>query len=172
MVAVLMGVTGSGKTTVGHALAKRTGWSFADADDFHSPANRAKMHSGIPLTDADREPWLESLHEQIQDWLQHGQNAVLACSALRESYRNALVAGTPKGAVCFVYLHGPAAVIHDRLEARRGHYMPPALLGSQLAALEPPADGIPISIAQSVPAIVEQIMNALAREGYAEGSSS
>lgn len=172
MVVVLMGVTGTGKTTVGQALASRMGWEFADADDFHSAANRAKMSAGIPLTDSDREPWLASLHGQIQQWLRMGTSAVLACSALKASYRRALAGDSPQSAVRFVYLTGPEAVIQERLQARRGHYMPPSLLQSQLATLEPPADAIQISIAQSVSAIVEQIVSALAAEGYAGTSST
>lgn len=167
MVVVLMGVTGTGKTTVGEALAARTAWPFADADDFHSAANRAKMHAGIPLTDEDRAPWLQSLHQQIVTWLRDGGNGILACSALKKSYRTELTAGTAGGSVRFVFLTGPPELIRQRMEARHGHYMPESLLPSQLATLEPPQDAIEISIAQTVPAMVDQILNALAREGYA-----
>jgi gluconokinase len=167
MVVVLMGVTGTGKTTVGQALAARTGWPFADADDFHSAANRAKMHAGIPLTDEDRKPWLESLHQQILTWLHDGVNGILACSALKESYRAELTDGTGPRAVRFVFLSGPPDLIRQRMEARHGHYMPESLLPSQLATLEPPKDAIQISIDQTVPAIVDQILSALAAEGYA-----
>lgn len=170
MVVVLMGVTGTGKTTVGEALAARTGWQFADADDFHSAANRAKMHAGIPLTDEDRGPWLESLHKQILAWLRDGVNGILACSALKETYRTELTDGTGPRAVRFVFLSGPPGLIRQRMEARHGHYMPESLLPSQLATLEPPRDAIQISIDQAVPAIVDQILSALAAEGYAEGS--
>ena len=167
MVIVLMGVTGTGKTTVGHALAARTGWPFADADDFHSAANRAKMHAGIPLTDEDRAPWLESLHQQILTWLNSGISGILACSALKESYRAELTDGTGPRAVRFVFLSGSPDLIRQRMEARHGHYMPESLLPSQLATLEPPKDAIQISIDQTVPAIVDQILSALAKEGYA-----
>src|SRR5487761_1234030 len=167
MVVVLMGVTGTGKTTVGEALAARTGWPFADADDFHSAANRAKMRAGIPLTDEDREPWLESLHQQILTWLRDGGHGILACSALKESYRTELTDGTGPCAVRFVFLSGPPELIRERMEARHGHYMPESLLPSQLATLEPPHDAIQISIGQTVPAIVDQILSALATEGYA-----
>jgi gluconokinase len=167
MVVVLMGVTGTGKTTVGKALAERTGWPFADADDFHSAANRAKMHAGIPLTDEDRAPWLSSLHDQITAWLRDGTNGILACSALKESYRTALTEGTSPGSVRFVFLTGPVAVIEQRMEARQGHYMPESLLPSQVATLEPPHDAIEISITQTVPAMVDQILSALAKDGYA-----
>jgi gluconokinase len=167
MVVVLMGVTGTGKTTVGEALSARTGWPFADADDFHSAANRAKMHAGIPLTDEDRAPWLQSLHQQIVSWLRDGGNGILACSALKESYRTELTAGTAPGSVRFVFLTGPPALIRQRMEARHGHYMPESLLPSQLATLEPPQNAIEISIAQTVSAMVDQILSALAKEGYA-----
>ncbi len=156
-----MGVTGTGKTTVGRALAQATNWAFADADDFHSEANRAKMRAGIPLTDEDRNPWLKNLHDQIAEWFREGANAILACSALKESYRAALTEGTPQNAVRFIYLTGPASVICERLKARRGHYMPPSLLSSQLEVLEPPRDVIEVSIMQTVPAMVQQIMGAL-----------
>ncbi|MHB1937739.1 MAG: gluconokinase [Acidobacteriaceae bacterium] len=167
MVVVLMGVTGTGKTTVGEALAARTGWPFADADDFHSAANRAKMHAGIPLTDEDRGPWLRGLNDQIATWLRDGVNGALACSALKDSYRAELTEGSSPGAVRFIFLTGPASLIRERMEARHGHYMPESLLPSQLATLEPPRDAIEISIAQTVPAMVDQILSALAREGYA-----
>jgi gluconokinase len=165
MVVVLMGVTGTGKTTVGEALAKRTGWSFADADNFHSAANRAKMHAGVPLTDEDREPWLRSLHDQIAMWLRNDVHGILACSALKESYRSELTAGALPGSVRLVFLTGPASVIRERMEARHGHYMPESLLPSQLATLEPPHDAIEISITQTVPAMVDEILSALAKEG-------
>ncbi len=167
MAIVLMGVTGTGKTTVGEALAARTGWPFADADDFHSAANRAKMRAGTPLTDEDRGPWLRSLHQQIAMWLRDGVNGILACSALKESYRNELTAGTAPGSVRFIFLTGPASLIRERMAARHGHYMPESLLPSQLAALEPPRDAIEISIDQTVSAMVDQILSALAKEGYA-----
>lgn len=168
MVLILMGVTGSGKTTVGQALADALHCEFADADDFHSAANRAKMHAGIPLNDADRAPWLRSLHDRITEWLEAGKTAVLACSALRESYRAELVQGTAPGAVRFILLQGPASLIHSRLEARKGHYMPASLLRSQIDTLEPPRGALEISVTQSVPAIVREIMTALWPEGYAE----
>lgn len=163
MVVVLMGVTGTGKTTVGEALAKRTGWPFADADDFHSAGNRAKMHAGIPLTDQDRGPWLRSLHDQIAAWLRDAVSGILACSALKESYRAKLIEGTPPGSVRFVFLTGPETLIRQRMESRYGHYMPESLLPSQLATLEPPRDAIEISIAQTVPAMVDRILSALTK---------
>lgn len=161
MVVVIMGVAGSGKTTVGQALALRTGWPFGDADDFHSPANRAKMHAGIPLTDEDRKPWLQAIHDQIVRWIRDGVNGIVTCSALKESYRSTLTQGTPPGSVHFVFLTGPPAVIQQRMEARRDHFMPESLLPSQLATLEPPHDAIQISITQTVPAMVAEILTAL-----------
>jgi gluconokinase len=161
LIIVLMGVTGTGKTTVGHALAQATGWTFADADDFHPERNRAKMASGIPLDDDDRAPWLEALHSQILQWIQSGQSAILACSALKQSYRDVLSRSLAQSDVRFVWLDGPEALIHQRMEARPGHYMPPSLLPSQIATLEPPVDAIRISIRESVPEIVQEILDAL-----------
>ena len=133
VVVVVMGVTGVGKTTIGRLVAEDYGWAFLDADDFHPPANVAKMRSGVPLTDADREPWLTALRAEIDARLARSESAVLACSALKQSYRDRLHAND---AVCFVYLRGDAALIHARLLARSGHYMDPGLLASQFAALE------------------------------------
>ncbi len=161
MIVILMGVTGTGKSTVGRALAQTTGWQFADADDFHSEANKAKMRASIPLTDEDREPWLRSLHEKILEWHRNNADAILACSALKESYRATLTADVPPDSIRLVYLTGPASVILERLEARQGHYMPPSLLPSQIATLEPPRNAIEISITQTVPAIVQEILAAL-----------
>lgn len=138
MVVVLMGVSGSGKTTIGMALAKRTGVVFADADDYHSEANKAKMHAGVPLTDEDREPWLETLHGLIAGWVAAGMGGVLACSALKESYRATLSAGMPEESVRFVLLDAPKELIAERLTARQGTYMNPALLDSQIQTLERP----------------------------------
>lgn len=140
MVVVLMGVSGSGKTTIGVALGKRTGMVFADADDYHSEANKAKMHAGIPLTDEDREPWLETLHGLIAGWVSAGTGGVLACSALKESYRTTLSAGTPEGSVRFVLLDAPKELIAERLAGRQGTFMNPALLDSQMQTLERPGN--------------------------------
>jgi gluconokinase len=138
-----MGVAGAGKTLVGSALARALGWTFYDADDFHSPENVAKMHRGVGLTDADRAPWLATLHDLIERVIREGGNAVLACSALKEAYRKTLTPeNAPAGAVRFVYLDVPADVLRDRLEHRAHHYAPPELLGSQLATLEPPRDAV------------------------------
>lgn len=135
MIVILMGVSGVGKTTIGRLLADRLSCSFLDADDFHPPPNVAKMRRGVALTDADREPWLEALRAAILSRLDRGESAVLACSALRQSYRDRLQVSE---AVRIVYLRGDAALIRDRLLARRGHYFDPGLLASQFAALEEP----------------------------------
>src|SRR5262249_50626217 len=119
MIVVIMGVTGSGKTTVGSLLAKQLDWGFADADEFHPPANIEKMRQGIGLTDADRVPWLKAIHEAMLQWQAERKNFVLACSALKESYREVL---REKVAPKFVYLRGSAALIQSRLTHRSGHY--------------------------------------------------
>lgn len=135
MVVVVMGVAGSGKTTIGRALAAELGWEFYDADDFHPPSNVGKMARGVPLGDEDRRPWLESLRAAVRGLLERGESAVLACSALRESYRERLLVDER---VKLVYLKGDRELIRRRLAERRGHFMSPDLLDSQLAALEEP----------------------------------
>ena len=132
---VVMGVSGSGKTTVATGLAKRLGWVFAEGDDFHPAANVAKMHAGIPLTDEDRWPWLSKLAEWIGEREAADENAVLTCSALKRSYRDVLDEGHPS--VRFVHITASTETIRRRLQNRRGHYMPASLLDSQLATLEP-----------------------------------
>ena len=131
-----MGVAGVGKTAVGKRVAAALGFPFHDADDFHPDANRRKMAAGVPLTEADRRPWLEDLARRMTDW-EAGGGAVVACSALRRRHRDLLAAASP-GAVCFVFLDAPVEVLRDRLAKRRGHYMPASLLDSQLATLERP----------------------------------
>jgi gluconokinase len=158
MVIILMGVTGSGKTTVGLALAESLGWQFVDADDFHPPANVAKMRAGIPLDDADRAPWLASLHDAIGDWLQSDTNVVLACSALKQAYREKLIV-SPE--VRLVYLRGSPELISQRLAQRYGHYMDPNLLASQFATLEEPEEAIVVDVDAEVPEIVSTIRKAL-----------
>jgi gluconokinase len=160
MVVVLMGVSGAGKTEVGTRLAKALGGTFAEGDDYHPPANVAKMRSGVPLDDADRRPWLEAMSREIGAWLEAGRTVVLACSALKQRYRDILKAGRP--GVRFVHLKGDEDLIRQRLEHRRGHYMPASLLDSQLAALEEPADAITVGIDASPDAIVAEIQKALA----------
>jgi gluconokinase len=147
-----MGVCGCGKTTVGRALADRLGWSFFDADDFHPQANVDKMARGIALTDEDRGPWLDRLAAEMRAVARKGQHAVLACSALKASYRERLSQGiTDSGGedgaeLRMVYLKGDAKTIGPRLALRSGHYMPPSLLASQFAALEEPEDAMVIDI--------------------------
>lgn len=155
---VVMGVTGSGKTTIGTLLAQRTGASFADADDFHTPANKAKMAAGIALTDEDRGPWLEALNRLLQSWLAAQREGVLACSALKESYRQVLAAGLPPDALQFVFLDAPTGLIAQRLAGRHHEYMNPNLLASQIGTLEPPADALRIVNDRTPSQVVDKII--------------
>ncbi|HVR24853.1 MAG TPA: gluconokinase [Candidatus Polarisedimenticolia bacterium] len=158
MVVLLMGVAGAGKTTVGKLLASQLGWDFADADDYHSAANIEKMRNGIPLTDADRAPWLDALRALISGWIAAENNAVLACSALRRAYRDHLRVGSE---VCLIYLRVAPEVLRQRLRARHGHYMTEPMLESQLATLEEPQDALVID-AEAAPAmIVAEILRKL-----------
>ena len=158
MIIVVMGVTGSGKTTIGDLLAQRLGWEFADADDFHSAANKEKMHKGIPLTDADRLPWLTAIHDQITKWLALKQNVVLACSALKQSYRQLLWSGPE---VRLVYLKGSYELIAERLRARKGHFADEHILAGQFRDLQEPSDAITVSIDASPEEIVDEICGRL-----------
>lgn len=135
-IAVVMGVSGSGKTTLARLLAERLGWDLADADDMHPPANIAKMSAGEPLTDADRQPWLARVAAWIDAQIAGGRGGVIACSALRRSYRDRL----RRPQVTFVYLEVERSELERRMLSRSGHFMPASLLDSQLAALEPPGD--------------------------------
>jgi len=139
MIIVIMGVTASGKTTIGTRASKRFGWPFYDADEFHPPANIAKMSRGEPLTDADREPWLKALHDKMAEEERAGHSAIFACSALKSRYRDVLRQGLP--AVRFVFLKGDPEVLQARLDHRKGHFMPRTMLPSQMAALEEPEPG-------------------------------
>lgn len=156
---ILMGVAGSGKTTVGEAIATRLGWSFYDADDFHTPQNIEKMANGIPLTDSDRLPWLEALHRLISTSLKENRPAILACSALKETYRQHLIDGME--GVEIVYLKGSYDLIWSRISRRKGHYMKPQMLKSQFEALEEPKNAltfdVSLPIAEIVQGIVEQL---------------
>jgi gluconokinase len=157
MIVIVMGTTGSGKTTIGSLLAKRMGWEFVDADDFHPPSNVEKMKHGIPLTDADREPWLKALHDKIVEWTAEKRSIVLACSALKQSYRDELRASSD---VKFVYLKGSYQLFSERVLARRGHFAKQDLLASQFATLEEPTDAITVDAA----APPEQIVSELRRQ--------
>ena len=158
-VVVLMGVSGCGKTTIGRMLADALGWRFHDSDDDHPPANVAKMSRGEPLTDADRIPWLRILAASIRGWVLDGDRVVLACSALKQRYRDLLADGSP--AVRFVYLKGSPDLIRRRMEARSDHFMPPGLLDTQFAALEEPPDALTVTIDRPPAALVADIRRQL-----------
>lgn len=158
---VMMGVSGSGKTTLGSLLAQRTGATFADADDYHPAVNKARMAAGIPLTDKDRQPWLETLHGLLQSSLAAGQNIVLACSALKETYRATLTANLPRNAVQFVFLDGSKEMIAERLAKRHHEYMTGALLDSQLNTLQRPEDAIRVVNDRAPGVVVDEILSKL-----------
>lgn len=146
MVIVLMGVSGSGKTTVGEILAGQLGWAFVEADDYHPAANVEKMRGGTPLTDADRRPWLRAVRARIDEACERGENVVVACSALKHEYQDYLERYDP-ACVRYVYLHGSEELIRERLAARKGHFMNPSLLHSQFETLEPPAGEVRVDAA-------------------------
>ena len=166
MVILVMGVTGSGKTTVGKLLAERQKWEFADADDFHSPENKAKMHQGIALTDADRAPWLAAIRDQIAKWLAEKKNAVMACSALKRSYRDILLSADGNSAasapeIQIIYLRGNYPLIAERLHTRAGHFAGESILASQFADLEEPSDATIIDINHTPAEIVDEVIRRL-----------
>jgi gluconokinase len=167
MIILVMGITGSGKTTVGRLLAERLHWDFADADDFHSAANKEKMHNGIPLTDADRQPWLLAIRDQMWSWIAANKNGVITCSALKQSYRNLLLSpgngNTQADAseIKIVYLRGSYELIAERVRARTGHFAGEQLLSSQFAALEEPRDAITIDVNQTPEQIVDEALQRL-----------
>jgi len=153
---IVMGVSGSGKSTIGALLAERLGWPFADADGFHPPENVAKMAAGTPLTDADRWPWLDAIAAHIDAARKAGQPVVVACSALRRAYRDRLRAG--HGDLLFLHLSGAPEVIAARQAARQGHFMPPSLMASQFATLEDTVaepDAVTVSVKASPHEVVE-----------------
>ncbi len=159
MIVILMGVSGSGKTTIGRKLADELGWSFYDGDDFHDPASIEKMSRGIPLTDEDRGPWLAALRTVVDRAIEKGERAVLACSALKASYRDTL-RGDHAGVV-FVYLKADPRLIAERLEHRAGHYAKRDLLPSQVATLEEPADAVTVDASRTPAEIVAEIRRRL-----------
>ena len=161
MIVILVGVSGTGKTTLGQLLADELGWKFYEGDDFHSQANIDKMHAGLPLTDEDRQPWLESLRRLIERCLAAKENAVLTCSALKKSYRSCLRVSEE---VKFIYLRGSYELVVDQLQQRHGHFMNPELLQSQFATLEEPEAGegvITIELGRGPRVLVDEIKTKL-----------
>lgn len=169
MIAILMGVSGVGKTTIGQILSAKLGWPLFDADEFHSPASIEKMRNGSPLDDADRWPWLDRMNAMLREHEARGENVLLACSALKQAYRDRLAGGTTH--LQWIYLKGSFAVIRARLEARKGHYMKAGLLESQFATLEEPHDALDIDIDGSSDSIAEAILRRL-RDSPARTSGS
>ena len=157
MIVIVMGVSGSGKTTIGEALAAQLGWRYLDADDYHPPENVAKMAAGTPLQDEDRWPWLQ----EINLVLRSQKDAVLGCSALKDAYRQRLAAGLQDYRIA--YLKGSFELLSRRAAGRKHRFMPASLLKSQFETLEPPRDAIVVDVAQPVDACVRQILAALAR---------
>ncbi|MGW9404323.1 gluconokinase [Arthrobacter sp. NPDC055585] len=163
---VIMGAAGSGKTTVTTTLSEHLGWIAAEADEFHSPASIAAMTAGVPLTDEDRWPWLESIRGWMSTQAQNGRSTIVACSALKRSYRDVL--SSAEGRVQFVHLDGASDVLAERMETRRGHYMPVSLLPSQLEALEPldeDEDGLTVDFLEAPGHISAQILQGLLLAG-------
>jgi len=159
MVLILIGPMGCGKTTIGKMLAEKLGWSFYDGDDFHPKENVEKMRAGIALTDEDRKLWLKKLHTNIQRWLREKQNSILACSALKQAYRDML--GVDQNTVRTVYLKGSYELLRKRIEERQHPYMDKNLLRSQLDTLEEPKDGLTVDISATPETIVRIIMSRL-----------
>jgi len=161
---IVMGVSGAGKTTIGETLAARLGWPYEDADTFHPASNVAKMSAGHPLTDEDRWPWLKAIASEIDRACAAGKHVVIGCSALKRSYRAVLIHGRTD--IRLVYLDGTQSLIADRLSHRKGHFMPPGLLISQFAALEPPTPDegpVTVSIDAEVEVIVDRIISQLSQ---------
>jgi gluconokinase len=154
-----MGVSGSGKTVVGTRLAEKLKYEFLDADNFHPPANIEKMKHGIPLTDEDRYPWLRNLHGELGSRLSQGKSVILACSALKETYRTILGEGLTQ--IRFVYLHVDKEVLAERLQKRAGHFFPKELLDSQLAALETPHDALVVEENRPIDEVTDNIVKAI-----------
>jgi carbohydrate kinase (thermoresistant glucokinase family) len=161
-IAVMMGVSGSGKTTIADGVAQREGWKLLEGDKFHPPANVEKMSHGHPLTDEDRWPWLRAIAAEIDAMRERGESAVVACSALKRAYRDILIGDRPD--VVLVYLRGDKPLIAGRMAARKGHFMPPALLDSQFATLEEPGPAehpLVVSIAPPPQAIIDDVVRQL-----------
>jgi len=157
-VIIIIGVSGSGKTTIGRLLSGELGWKYYEGDNFHPPANIEKLKSGVPLDDADRKPWLESLRDLIRNCLEQGDSAVVACSALKQRYRDFLLVDER---VILIYLKGDYELIRERLSKRRGHFLNPNLLDSQFAALEEPKTAMQVDVSLSPAEIVKSIRSAL-----------
>jgi len=164
MILIMMGVSGSGKSTIGCLLSERLGWPFLDGDDFHPRANVEKMSKGIPLTDEDRCPGLDRLAELIADHLKKDQSMILACSALKQVYRTRLVVDPSK--TLFIYLKGTYELILARMSERSGHYMKPHMLVGQLSTLEEPQDALTISIDQTPEQIVNSVVDYLKADHF------
>ncbi|HET6328330.1 MAG TPA: gluconokinase [Planctomycetaceae bacterium] len=160
MIVVVMGVTGTGKSTVGKLLAEQLGWTFVEGDDYHPAANVDKMRQGIPLDDEDRRPWLDAIRHRLDQAAEQSKNVVLACSALKHCYQDYL-ARHAADAIRFVYLLGSPELIRQRLAERKGHFMNPTLLASQFHDLEPPDHAIRVEINKSPPEIVSEIRGKL-----------
>src|SRR6478735_4698559 len=160
MIILLMGVAGSGKTTIGRLLATQLGWPYHEADDFHSAANKAKMGRGQPLDDTDRAPWLAAIRAAMDDCSAHSRSAVFTCSALKERYRHVLTNGLPGARL--VFLTGDPALLLARLQGRTGHYMKAGMLDSQFAILEPPRDALTLDVQLTPAELVAEIRRALA----------
>ena len=169
MIVVLMGVSGSGKTTIGKLLAERTGWVFTDADDYFPQVDKQKMAAGHPLTDEDRAPWLQTLNGLLRKWDANGTNGILACSALKAKYHQVLEAGVPLDHIRFIFLDAPKTLIEARLAVRRHEYMNPNLLGSQLETLERPTDAFRVVNDRAPEEIVGKILIYLAQAGALGG---
>lgn len=165
MIVVLMGVSGSGKTTIGTLLASKSGAVFADADDFHPEANKAKMAAGHPLDDADREPWLKILNGVLRGWYDHGTKGVMACSALKAKYRETLASGISDGAVTFCLLELSREMLEKRMSERHHEFMSPALLDSQLATLEFPEGAVVVKNDRAPDEVVDEILKKIAGRG-------
>jgi gluconokinase len=166
MIVVLMGVSGSGKTTIGTLFAKRSCATFADADDYHPSANKQKMTAGHPLTDEDRQPWLEQLNALLQQWFHSSQSGVLACSALRQQYRETLSAGIPQGTISFCLLEASRELLAHRLEERQHEFMTPKLLDSQLVTFETPKDAWVVKNDRTPDEVVSEILNLIASKHH------